>query len=82
VLAGSEFLLGAQGWTVVTPDPALAEAARAQDLPVLTLPPITAAVVISLGWRKLQRGDTVTPEQLEANYIRRTDAEMLEKSRS
>ena len=34
-----------------------------------------------LGWRKIQSGQTVTPEQLEANYIRRTDAEMLEKIR-
>jgi hypothetical protein len=35
--------------------------------------------VARLGWRKIQAGDTVAPEQLEANYIRRTDAEMLEK---
>jgi hypothetical protein len=35
-----------------------------------------------MGWRKIQSGETVGPEQLEANYIRRTDAEMLEKSRS
>jgi hypothetical protein len=35
-----------------------------------------------LGWRKIQSGETVTPAELEANYIRRTDAEMLEKSGS
>jgi hypothetical protein len=46
---------------------------------VIVLPPISAAALARLGWRKLQSGDTVTPEQLEANYIRRTDAEMLEK---
>jgi tRNA threonylcarbamoyladenosine biosynthesis protein TsaB len=33
-----------------------------------------------LGWRKLQEGDTVTPEQLEANYIRRSDAEIFSRS--
>jgi hypothetical protein len=35
-----------------------------------------------LGWHKVQSGETVGPEQLEANYIRRTDAELLEKSGS
>jgi tRNA A37 threonylcarbamoyladenosine modification protein TsaB len=46
---------------------------------VTTLAPITAAEIARLGWRKIQLGETVTPEQLEANYIRRTDAEMLDK---
>jgi hypothetical protein len=32
-----------------------------------------------LGWLKIQAGETVQPDQLEANYIRRTDAEMLER---
>jgi hypothetical protein len=67
---------------VVTPDPVLAETARAAGLSISKLEPITAAAVAQLGWRKIQSGETVTPEQLEANYIRRTDAEMLEKSGS
>jgi hypothetical protein len=80
ILTRSEFLTQAQGWTVVTPDDALAEAARAAGLSVSTLPPISADAVARLGWRKIQAGEVVTPEQLEANYIRRTDAEMLDKS--
>jgi hypothetical protein len=32
-----------------------------------------------LGWRKIQAGDTVSPEQLEANYIRQSDAEIFSK---
>ncbi len=79
MLSRSEFLSQARGWVVVTPDSTLADAARAAGLSVATLPPISAAAVASLGWRKLQSGGTVTPEQLQANYIRRTDAEMLEK---
>jgi hypothetical protein len=67
---------------VATPDPVLAESARAAGLVISSLEPITAAAVGQLGWRKIQSGETVTPEQLEANYIRRTDAEMLEKSGS
>jgi tRNA threonylcarbamoyladenosine biosynthesis protein TsaB len=82
ILSRSEFLAQAKGWTVVTPDSVLSEAAGAAGLSVSTLPPISAAAVARLGWRKIQSRETVTPEQLEANYIRRTDAEMLEKSES
>jgi len=82
ILSRSEFLAQAKGWTVVTPDSVLSEASGAAGLSVSTLPPISAAAVARLGWRKIQSGETVTPEQLEANYIRRTDAEMLEKSES
>jgi tRNA threonylcarbamoyladenosine biosynthesis protein TsaB len=78
----AEFLAQAKGWTVVTPDPALADAAGAAGVTVSTLAPISAAAVARLGWRKIQSGEIVTPAQLEANYIRRTDAEMLEKSGS
>jgi tRNA threonylcarbamoyladenosine biosynthesis protein TsaB len=79
LLTRSEFFSQARGWTVVTPDSVLAEAAAAEGLRVLALAPISAAAVAALGWVNIQSGKTVTPEQLEANYIRRTDAEMLER---
>jgi tRNA threonylcarbamoyladenosine biosynthesis protein TsaB len=82
ILARNEFLAQARGWTVVTADSVLAEAVGAAGLSVSPLAPISAAAVARLGWRKIQSGETVTPDQLEANYIRRTDAEMLEKSGS
>ena len=82
LLSRNEFLAQAKGWTVVTPDSVLAEAARAVGLKVSVLVPISASDVARLGWRKIQSGETVGPEQLEANYIRRTDAEMIEKIRS
>lgn len=75
ILSIDEFLTTAEGWAVATPDVTLAEAGRAAGLSVTTVAPISAATVARLGWSKLQRGLTVTPEQLEANYIRRTDAE-------
>lgn len=80
MLSRSEFLVRAREWKVVTPDAALAGAAGAAGLSVSTIEPISAAAVAGLGWRKIQSGETVTPTHLEANYIRRTDAEMLEKS--
>ena len=82
IVTQSEFLSQAKEWTVVTPDSVLAGAAKAAGLAISLLEPISAADVARLGWRKIQSGDTVTPGQLEANYIRRTDAEMLEKSGS
>jgi tRNA threonylcarbamoyladenosine biosynthesis protein TsaB len=82
LLSGNEFRSQAQGWTVVTPDSAIAASASTAGASVTTIPPISAADVARLGWRKLRLGETVTPDQLEANYIRRTDAEMLEKIRS
>jgi tRNA threonylcarbamoyladenosine biosynthesis protein TsaB len=80
LLSRNEFLAQAKGWTVVTPDSVLGEAAGAAGLSVAMLSPVSADALARLGWRKIQSGETVTPEQLEANYIRRTDAEMLEKS--
>jgi tRNA threonylcarbamoyladenosine biosynthesis protein TsaB len=81
ILSKDEFLAQARGWDVVTPDSVLAGAAVAAGLSASTLPPISTDVIVRLGWRKLQSGATVLPEHLEANYIRRTDAEILEKSR-
>jgi tRNA threonylcarbamoyladenosine biosynthesis protein TsaB len=40
------------------------------------------AAIAWLGWKKLQAGESVTPEQLEANYMRRSDAEMFVKQSS
>jgi len=79
ILTRSEFLDQAKGWTVVTPDAVLATAASEAGLKISALQPISAAAIAGLGWRKIESGETVTADQLEANYIRRTDAEMLER---
>ncbi len=75
----SDFLDQAKGSTVATPDSAIAGAAKAAGLSVSLLPLVSAAEVARLGWRKICSGKTVSPEQLEANYIRRTEREMLER---
>lgn len=38
--------------------------------------------VARIGWQKLKAGETISPEQLDANYIRRTDAEIFAKPAS
>jgi tRNA threonylcarbamoyladenosine biosynthesis protein TsaB len=65
--------------TLATSDQSLANAARAAGLSVAVVEPIDAGTIARLGWRKIQANETVSPEQLEANYIRRTDAEILAK---
>ena len=79
LLTKDEFLSAAQHATVATPDEKLAAAARNAGLSVCSLASPGATEIARLGWRKLRTGETATPEQLEANYIRRTDAEILAK---
>jgi len=38
-----------------------------------------SGVIARLGWERLQRGQTASPEDLEANYIRHSDAEIFSK---
>jgi tRNA threonylcarbamoyladenosine biosynthesis protein TsaB len=82
LLPRADFLALVKGLIVVTPDPAIAEAAQAAGIQVSAIAQISAADVARLGWSKIKAGDTVSAMQLEANYIRRTDAEILKKSRS
>jgi tRNA threonylcarbamoyladenosine biosynthesis protein TsaB len=70
----------ATGLTLVTPDRELAEAARAQGLEVEEVGRPKSDVIACLGWRKIQSGETVSPEKLEANYLRRSDAEIFAKN--
>ena len=39
-------------------------------------------MIARFGWKKLQAAETVSPQQLEANYMRRSDAEMFVKRTS
>jgi tRNA A37 threonylcarbamoyladenosine modification protein TsaB len=79
LLTTEEFLIRTRGARVVTCDGIFAEAAKAAGLSFSIIEPINAGAIARIGWRKIRAGDTVSPEQLEANYIRRTDAEILAK---
>ncbi len=67
---------------LATSDKSLAEAAQSARLSVSLVEPVNAGTIARLGWRKIQQGQTVSPEQFDANYIRRTDAEIHVKVRS
>jgi tRNA threonylcarbamoyladenosine biosynthesis protein TsaB len=79
ILTKSEFVAEMRAEPVVTPDRVLAESFRASSLVVTIVEPLSAAAIARLGWRKIQTGAVVAPEQLEANYIRRSDAEIFAK---
>jgi tRNA threonylcarbamoyladenosine biosynthesis protein TsaB len=67
----------AAGRPVATPDKNVAEALRQGGASVLEIPDPRADAVARIGWKKLVSGDLADVATLEANYIRRTDAEIL-----
>jgi tRNA threonylcarbamoyladenosine biosynthesis protein TsaB len=79
LLTTEEFLIRTRGGKVVTCDGVFAKAAKAAGITFSVVEPINAGTIARIGWRKIRAGATVTPDHLEANYIRRTDAEILAK---
>jgi tRNA threonylcarbamoyladenosine biosynthesis protein TsaB len=58
---------------VSTPDATLASMSRDAGLRAVELKVITPEMIAILGWSKLRDGEIVSPEQLDANYVRRSD---------
>jgi len=61
----------------VTPDREVAAAAAARGLPVQLISAPKADLHARVGLEKILRGETVSPEQLEPDYIRASDAELF-----
>jgi tRNA threonylcarbamoyladenosine biosynthesis protein TsaB len=80
LLTRQEFLTEAGGQTVVTPDDSIANTAGAAGVTVERVEHPRADTILRLGWEKILGGQTVSPEDLEANYLRRSDAEIFAKS--
>jgi tRNA threonylcarbamoyladenosine biosynthesis protein TsaB len=80
LLTRQEFLAEAGGRTVVTPDDSIANAAGAAGVTVERVEHPRGDAIARLGWEKILGGQTVSPEDLEANYLRRSDAEIFSKS--
>jgi tRNA threonylcarbamoyladenosine biosynthesis protein TsaB len=79
LVSREQFLVKASMKHVVTPDTVLAELAHAAGIPCEQIHFPDANVIARLGWEHIERGQTVRPEELEANYIRRSDAEVFSK---
>jgi tRNA threonylcarbamoyladenosine biosynthesis protein TsaB len=69
----------AQHKTVITPDAPLAEAFQVSGIGVERIERPDGAIIARIGWSHLQRGVAVVPENLEANYLRHSDAEIFSK---
>ena len=82
LLAKAELSSAAHELIVITPDPALAAIAGGAGVSLREVEPPSAEMIARCGWKKLRAGETVLPEQLEANYMRRSDAEMFVKTSS
>jgi tRNA threonylcarbamoyladenosine biosynthesis protein TsaB len=78
-LARIDDVAPAHGENVVTPDENLVEYLLQKGIAAKLIPRPGSDAIARLGWRKIQRGDAISPEQLEANYIRRIDAEIFSK---
>jgi tRNA threonylcarbamoyladenosine biosynthesis protein TsaB len=82
LLSREQFLAAVEGRVVITPDKIVLDAALSTTAQVREIPPPRADLIARLGWKKIVAGETVSPEQLDANYIRRSDAEIFSKPRS
>ena len=72
----------ASGFLLSTSDASLADLATQAGGTVFRVDGISADMIANVGWKKLRAQQTVTPEQLDANYIRRSDAEIFAKTSS
>ncbi|HUM05935.1 MAG TPA: tRNA (adenosine(37)-N6)-threonylcarbamoyltransferase complex dimerization subunit type 1 TsaB [Terriglobales bacterium] len=77
LLSREELAAEARERVIVTPDPQLADDVRAAGFQVAVAPYPRSDVIARLGWKRILRHETVSPEALEANYIRRSDAEIF-----
>jgi tRNA threonylcarbamoyladenosine biosynthesis protein TsaB len=82
LLNEEEFVALARGKLaiVVTPDKLALEWARKHGLQALAIEHPRSDALARIGLKKLLAGETVTPAELEANYIRRSDAEIFAKT--
>jgi tRNA threonylcarbamoyladenosine biosynthesis protein TsaB len=80
LLTREEFLAAAEFCRVITPDAVLALAAHAVGRSIEEIERPTSAAVARLGWKKILACEIVSPADLDANYIRRTDAEIFHQS--
>jgi tRNA threonylcarbamoyladenosine biosynthesis protein TsaB len=82
LLMREKFLAAVGGRPLVTPDRSIAELARGAAAQVEEIERPRSDAIARLGWAKILASETTTPEVLEANYVRRSDAEIFSKSRS
>jgi len=79
LLTIDELVAAATGCTVVTPDQNVADQVRRAGLGVREVERPRSDAIARLGRQKILAGTTVSPEDLDPNYIRRFDGEIVSK---
>jgi tRNA threonylcarbamoyladenosine biosynthesis protein TsaB len=77
LLSREEFLAEAKNSAVVTPEAGLAQVLLTHGIHCEQINRPDSGVIAHLGWEHIQRGQIVQPDDIEANYIRRSDAEIF-----
>jgi tRNA threonylcarbamoyladenosine biosynthesis protein TsaB len=49
-------------------------------IPIVTAPRALASAIAQIAWRRFTAGETLDPANVDANYVRRSDAELLFRS--
>jgi tRNA threonylcarbamoyladenosine biosynthesis protein TsaB len=75
LLTFAEFVSSKGNRQIVTPDAKIAELAREHGLRVELVDRPRADAIARIGSEKIQAGEMISVEALDANYIRRSDAE-------
>lgn len=63
----------ARGVTLVTADARLAASGRDWGVSVVEIEEAKPEMIATLGWTKVQAGEKIAPELLDANYVRRSE---------
>lgn len=83
VLSSADLVSEFAGARLVTPDQKVADLLRQKGMAIHEITAPRADSIARIGYGKLQRGETATPEALDATYIRRSEAEikLVERNR-
>ena len=71
-----ELMAAAENREIVTPDSRLTDLAREKGIRATLIPYPRADVIARMGFEKIKTGEVISVEALDANYIRRSDAEI------
>jgi len=72
LLTREELIASAADSLVVTADPSLANALRVAEVEVREIDLPRADAIARLGWQKILAGKTISSQELDANYLRRS----------
>ncbi|HEX3739529.1 MAG TPA: tRNA (adenosine(37)-N6)-threonylcarbamoyltransferase complex dimerization subunit type 1 TsaB [Terriglobales bacterium] len=76
LLTLAEFVSENKHRQIVTPEEKIAEFMRQESLRVIQIDRPRADFIARIGFEKIYAGEIIAPEALDANYIRRSDAEI------